>query len=512
MFLRCNRRRKDGKEHYYWNIVENKRVSGGRVVQRQVLYLGEINDSQHEAWRKSIEIFEEGRERPEQVALFPEDRAPPVGDESIVRIRLKDLRIEKPRQWGGCWLGCVLYEQLGLGEFWRERLRPSRQGTRWAHVLQTLVVYRLMAPGSEWRLHREWYERSAMGDLMGEDFGIAEKNTLYRCHDRLLRHKKALFRHLTERWSDLFNARYEILLYDLTSTYFECDPNQEPAASSRLRKFGYSRDKRPDCVQVVIALVVTCEGLPTEEVLQQMRQSEPRIHYLVGTPRSWLGRFEQSLLQKDWKQLRPGIEVKLLSEGGETYVLAKSDDRVRKEKNMRLRRLRRLIEALKKLRESKRRYQRDTILIKLGEAKKEAGPRIFGLLDIEIAPQGAPPTEKSRPLSFRLNLKKIPPKPIAAKAAIGLRSTLSAENPEQLWRLYLQLTEIEQVFKENQETTFPSAPSIIREMIASRRTSLSASLLTPLWVTLKRRLYPMAPGTDPSRGALQNGGPSKCSM
>ncbi len=535
MFLRCNRRRKDGKEHYYWNIVENKRVSGGRVVQRQVLYLGEINDSQHEAWRKSIEIFEEGRERPEQVALFPEDRAPPVGDESIVRIRLKDLRIEKPRQWGGCWLGCVLYEQLGLGEFWRERLRPSRQGTRWAHVLQTLVVYRLMAPGSEWRRHREWYERSAMGDLMGEDFGIAEKNTLYRCHDRLLRHKKALFRHLTERWSDLFNARYEILLYDLTSTYFECDPNQEPAASSRLRKFGYSRDKRPDCVQVVIALVVTCEGLPiayevlpgntqdkttlkdflsrveenygkanrvwvmdrgipTEEVLQQMRQSEPRIHYLVGTPRSWLGRFEQSLLQKDWKQLRPGIEVKLLSEGGETYVLAKSDDRVRKGKNMRLRRLRRLIEALKKLRESKRRYQRDTILIKLGEAKKEAGPRIFGLLDIEIAPKGAP-TEKP-PLSFRLNLKKYR-QAYRREGRYLLRSTLSAENPEQLWRLYLQLTEIEQVFKEIKNDLS------IRPIHHQRDDRIEAHIFISflaysLWVTLKRRLYPMAPGLTPA--------------
>ncbi len=351
----------------------------------------------------------------------------------------------------------------------------------------------------------------------------------------MLRHKKALFRHLTERWSDLFNARYEILLYDLTSTYFECDPNQEPAASSRLRKFGYSRDKRPDCVQVVIALVVTCEGLPiayevlpgntqdkttlkdflsrveenygkanrvwvmdrgipTEEVLQQMRQSEPRIHYLVGTPRSWLGRFEQSLLQKDWKQLRPGIEVKLLSEGGETYVLAKSDDRVRKEKNMRLRRLRRLIEALKKLRESKRRYQRDTILIKLGEAKKEAGPRIFGLLDIEIAPKGAP-TEKP-PLSFRLNLKKYR-QAYRREGRYLLRSTLSAENPEQLWRLYLQLTEIEQVFKEIKNDLS------IRPIHHQRDDRIEAHIFISflaysLWVTLKRRLYPMAPGLTPA--------------
>lgn len=373
MFLRCNRRRKDGKEHCYWNIVENKRVGGGRVVQRQVLYLGEINDSQRRAWRKSIEIIAEGSARPEQVALFPEDRAPPLEEESIVRIRLKDLRIERPRQWGACWLSCVLYEQLGVGEFWRERVRPPRQGRRWAHVLQTLVAYRLIDPGSEWRLHRQWYEQSAMADLLGEDFALAEKNTLYRCHDRLLEHKKALFSHLTKRWSDLFNARYEVLLYDLTSTYFECDPNQEPAASSRIRKFGYSRDKRWDCLQVVIALVVTPEGfpiayevlpgntldqttlgdflariekaygkarriwvmdrgIPTEEVLAQMRASDPPIDYLVGTPRSWLDKFEQSLLQKRWQNLRPGIDVKLLREGSETYVLARSRERILKKR------------------------------------------------------------------------------------------------------------------------------------------------------------------------------------
>ena len=216
-------------------------------------------------------------------------------------------------------------------------------------------------------------------------------------------------------------------------------------------------------------------GIPTEEVLQQMRQSEPRIHYLVGTPRSWLGRFEQSLLQKDWKQLRPGIEVKLLSEGGETYVLAKSDDRVRKEKNMRLRRLRRLIEALKKLRESKRRYQRDTILIKLGEAKKEAGPRIFGLLDIEIAPKGAP-TEKP-PLSFRLNLKKIPPSLSPRRPLIGCAAPSVPRTPSNSGAFTCSSLRSSKSSRKSR-TTFPSAPSIIREMIASRRTSLSASLLT----------------------------------
>ncbi|MCC5839420.1 MAG: IS1634 family transposase [Opitutales bacterium] len=434
--MKCNRRIKDGKAHHYWNIVENKRVRGGRVVQRQVLYLGEINDSQQAAWRKSIEVLDEGNARPTQIALFPEERAPPIDDESVVQIRLKDLTIERPRQWGACWLACLLYEQLGLDGFWQTRLPDSREGTRWTHVLQTLVAYRLISPGSEWRLHREWFERSAMADLLGEDFSIAEKNTLYRCHDRLLPHKKALFAHLTQKWTDLFNARYDVLLYDLTSTYFESDPNNGPAASSPLRQFGYSRDKRPDCLQVVIALIVTPEGfplayevlpgntsdkttlrdflarieeaygkanrvwvmdrgIPTEEVLEQMRQSDPPVSYLVGAPRATLIKHEQGLLDKEWKNLRPGIDVKLLCADCETYVLARSADRHLKEKSMRLRRLRALVKTLKTLRDSKRHYKRDTILIKLGEAKKAAGPKVWALLEIEIAPAktlpGQPP-------------------------------------------------------------------------------------------------------------------------
>lgn len=535
MFLRCNRRRKDGKVHYYWNIVENKRVGRGRVVQRQVLYLGEINDSQHASWRKSIELFEEGKRLPEQVALFPEDRAPRVDDESIVRIRLKDLTIERPRQWGACWLACVLYEQLGLGEFWGQRLAPSRQGTRWASVLQTLVTYRLIAPGSEWRLHRQWYERSAMGELLGEDFAIAEKNTLYRCHDLLVRHKRALFSHLTKRWTDLFNASYEVLLYDLTSTYFECDPNTEPAASSRIRKFGYSRDKRPDCLQVVIALVVTPEGfpiayevlagntqdkttleaflvriekaygkakrvwvmdrgIPTEEVLARMRQSEPPIHYLVGTARSQLARFEQSLLAREWKNLRPGVDVKLLSEAGETYVLARSTDRMRKEKGMRLRRLRQLVQALKALRDGKRHYKRDTVLIKLGEAKKQAGPRIWALLLIAIAPKDAPADQP--PVTFRLNWKKYR-QSWRREGRYLLRSSLSAENPHHLWRLYMQLTEIEQVFKEMKNDL--SIRPIHHQKDERIEAHIFISFLAYcLWITLKHRLRERAPGLTPA--------------
>ena len=260
MFLRHTKRKKDGKEHRYWSIVENRRIGGGRVVQRPLLYLGEINDSQELAWRKSIAILEEGALQPRTLSLFPEDRCEGLlPDASIVRLRLNELRLCRPRQWGGCWLALSLWRELELDRFWGGRLPPSRKGTRWDRVLLLLATYRLLAPGSEWRLHREWFERSAMADLLGEDLGLAEIHKLYRCHDRLLEHKQALFDHLVGRWRDLFNISFDVLLYDLTSTYFEADP---PFAESDKRRHGYSRDHRPDCVQVVIALVVTPEGLP----------------------------------------------------------------------------------------------------------------------------------------------------------------------------------------------------------------------------------------------------------
>src|SRR5437868_9108088 len=251
MFLRHTKRKKDGKEHRYWSIVENRRIGGGRVVQRPLLYLGEINDSQELAWRKSIAILEEGALQPRTLSLFPEDRCEGLlPDASIVRLRLNELRLCRPRQWGGCWLALSLWCELELDRFWGGRLPPSRKGTRWDRVLLLLATYRLLAPGSEWRVHREWFERSAMADLLGEDLGLAEIHKLYRCHDRLLEHKQALFDHLVGRWRDLFNISFDVLLYDLTSTYFEADP---PFPEGDKRRHGYSRDHRADCVQVVIA-------------------------------------------------------------------------------------------------------------------------------------------------------------------------------------------------------------------------------------------------------------------
>jgi hypothetical protein len=256
MFLRCTRRVKNGKTHEYWNLVENRRLSDGRVAQRQVLYLGEINASQREAWRKTIEVQENGTRR--QVALFPAGSMP-CDDVDAIGVRLSELRVQRPRQWGACWLALDLWQQLELDSFWRSRLRPSREGTPWLKVLKTLVAYRLIDPGSEWKLHRHWFDTSAMADLLDADFALAEKNTLYRCLDKLVEHKDELFKFLKRRWGELFGAKFDVLLYDLTSTYFETDVERGP---QDLRQFGYSRDKRGDCRQIVIALIVTPEGFP----------------------------------------------------------------------------------------------------------------------------------------------------------------------------------------------------------------------------------------------------------
>ena len=374
MFLRYKDRWKDGKQHRYWSVVENTRVAGGRVVQRHVLYLGEINGTQELAWRRSIEVLEDGETRPRTLSLFPEDRCEGLlADASIVRVKLSELRLCRPRQWGACWLVLTLWRELQLDLSWSELLGVSRKGTRWAQVLFVLVAYRLLAAGSEWRLHREWFLRSALADLLGEDGGLAEIHKLYRCHDQLLIYKQAVFDHLAARWRDLFNVSYDVLLYDLTSTYFEAHP---PFPEGDKRRFGYSRDHRPDCVQVVIARVVTPEGLPlayevlpgntsdkttlrgflerierqygkarrvwlmdrgvpTEEVLAEMRAADPPVHYLVGTPKGRLTRLEKHLVDKPWQETRPGVQVKLLAQEDELYVFAQSLDRVAKERAIR---------------------------------------------------------------------------------------------------------------------------------------------------------------------------------
>jgi hypothetical protein len=455
--------------------VENKRVHDGRVVQRHVLYLGEINSSQELAWRKSIEVLDEAHEGPRTLALFPEDRCEGVAvDESIVRLRLSQMRLQRPRQWGGCWLALQLWRELELDEFWLERLPPSRKGTRWDEVLHILVVYRLLSPGSEWRLHREWYGRSALPDLLGSD-SVIDEHVLYGCHDLLLEHKTALCDHLVGRWRDLFNVSFDVLLYDLTSTYFEIDP---PLSDTDKRQFGYSRDKRSDCVQVVIALIVTPQGfplayevlagntadnstlkdflariekqygnarrcwcmdrgVPTEEVLQQMRSSDPPVQYVVGTPKGRLTALESALLERPWAQARPDVRVKLLAQEQELYVFAESRDRIAKERSMRRRQLKWLWRRLKQL-SMRHKLTREALLMKLGAAQSKA-PAAWRLVTVEMAVQGAS-------FGYWLNRKKLR-EVRRREGRYLLRTNLTESDPAKLWEYYIQLVAVEEAFK-----------------------------------------------------------------
>ena len=521
MFLRATTRKKDGKEHRYWSIVENKRLSGGRVLQRHVLYLGEINSCQEQAWRKSIEVFEDGAATPRTLALFPDDRpAALASDASVLQVKMHALRLHRPRQWGACWLTLRLWEELQLDRFWAERLAPSRKGTRWDLVLFVLVVYRLLSPGSEWRLHREWFGRTALPDLLGVDAGVADSHTLYACHDRLLAHKDAVFAHLVGRWRDLFNARFDVLLYDLTSTYFESEP---PRTDDDKRRYGYSRDKRSDCVQVVIALVVTPEGLPlayevlagntadnttlrdflarieqqygkarrtwlmdrgipTEAVLEAMRRADPPVHYLVGTPKGRLSKLEQGLLDKPWQQARPGVAVKLLAQDGELYVYAQSADRVAKERAMRRRKLKWLWARLRQL--TTMTLSREQLLMKLGAAQQQA-PAAWRLLEVTVDPQAATFTYRLRRDQLRTVRRR--------EGRYLLRTNLTATDPATLWAYYLQLVAVEEAFK-NLKGDLAVRPIFHQRLERIEAHIFIAFLAYCLHVTLGRRLHALAPG------------------
>jgi hypothetical protein len=338
--LRYNTRKKDGKAHRYWSVVENRRLRAGHTTQRIVLYLGEINDTQQAAWRKSLEVLNEATQRTEQICLFPEDRDIPPDVLNGLQVKLSELTLQHPRVFGDCWLACRLWDELHLGPFWRERLPEGKAQVPWFKVLELLTVRQLVAPGSKGHLHRHWFLASAMDQLLEEDFAVAAKNRLYECLDRIDAHRAELFTHLQARWKDLFGATCDLLLYDLTSTYFEGQMEQAPKA-----KHGYSRDKRPDCRQVVIAVVLSPEGfplayeimpgntsdkttlklflqkiqaqygqaqriwvmdrgIPTEETLKEMRQSDPPVSYLVGTPRARWDQFKDPLGKVPWQKLR----------------------------------------------------------------------------------------------------------------------------------------------------------------------------------------------------------------
>ena len=476
MYLRHHRRFKNGKWHTYYSVVESRRTVSGQPVQRQVLYLGEINASQEDGWHRALEAFApEVPPRPEP-DLFTAARTLTPAEVNALAVRLAGMELRRPRAYGNCWLGCRLWHELNLDRFWNARLAADgRSGVPWAKVLELLVVNRLTDPGSEFRLHRQWFDRSAMDALLEVDAAAASKDRLYRCLDRIVEHRHDLFRHLRQRWQDLFAVHFDVLLYALTSTYFEGLCEQIPLA-----KHGYSRDGRPDCRQVVLALIVTPEGLPlayevmpgntsdkttlagflrkieslygaarrtwvmdrgipTEAVLTQMRQRG--IDYLVGTPKGKLSAVERRLVERPWQAVQAGVEVKLTAESGEVWVLARSQSRQNKERAMRRRRLRKFFQGLLALRRSL--PKRDLLLQRLGALKHDAG-RAAQFVAVEIPTAKQAVTRQT--FHYRLQAGKFK----EAERLDGhylLRSSLQAESPEVLWQRYTLLAQIEAAFK-----------------------------------------------------------------
>jgi len=472
MFLKTHRIRKDGKEHVYYSLCESLRVSRSRVTQRTVLHLGELNTRQVDRWQRTVEAVNEDGQR-QQLRLFTdhEDGAPAADD--VAEVILSSLVVRRPRRFGDCWVGCKLWEELGLRSFWEQALGEERGQVSWAKVVELLAVNRLCAPRSELSVHEKWFPQTAMDLLLNTDASVAEKDRLYRCLDRLIGHKEALEQHLADRWRDLFGATFDVLLYDLTSTYFE----GEAVEVDKARR-GYSRDHRPDCLQIVLALIVTPEGFPlsyevlpgnmgdaetletalgaierkhgkarriwvfdrgvvSEANLQKLRESGAQ--YVVGTPRSRLRQYETALLNGSWQEISKEVQVQLLPEGNETFVLARSTDRAKKEEAMRWRQVRGLMRDLVRLRRAIRHgtlKDEAKILMRVGRLS-ERWPRGWAYVQVSW---------EARRLSWKWDRGALR---LAAlrDGAYLLRTNLTDHTPETLWKMYVQLTEVEAVFR-----------------------------------------------------------------
>src|SRR5438477_3704551 len=371
MFLRPHSRNKDGKDHTYWSLVETVRTPDG-PRQKTLCYLGELNNSAQSRWLRTVEVFNEQGEA-QQLKLFPAHVEPPPDDPAVARVLLNQVRLERTRQFGACWLGLELWKRLGLERFFEDAVDEHEADVPWSRVAAVLAINRLCAPGSELAIEERWYPSTALDDLLGIEEGKINDTRLYRCLDRILPHKTKLEQHLKQRYGELFGAEFDVLLYDLTSTYVE-----GAAENNSMMRRGYSRDHRPDCEQMVIALIVNREGFPfsyetfdgnradvstMETILRMVERKYGKarriwvfdrgivseenlaairrrgVQYRVGTPRRQMKRFEAELVKEDWTRVRPEVEVKKVAipQGEETYILCRTAGRREKEKAIRSR-------------------------------------------------------------------------------------------------------------------------------------------------------------------------------
>ena len=533
MFLRSHGRSKDGKDHTYWSLVETVRTPDG-PRQRILCYLGELNSGAQARWLKTIEVFNEQGEA-QQLKLFPAHVEPPADDPQVARVLVDRVRLERTRQFGACWLGWELWKRLGLEGFFQQALDSDPADVPWSRVAAVLAISRLCAPGSELAIEERWYPSTALDDLLGIEEGKINDTRLYRCLDRMLPQKTALERHLKQRYGELFAAEFDVLLYDLTSTYVEGLAEKNP-----MMRHGYSRDHRPDCKQMVIALIVNSEGFPfsyetfdgnradvstMETILRMVERkygkarriwvmdrgivSEENLaairkrggQYLVGTPRSQMKQFEAELLKDDWSRVRPEVEVKQVAipQGEETYILCRTASRKEKEKAIRKRFSTRMELALQRLQKTiaaGRLKDRNKMERRLGKIQARHS-QVNDLFEVALrdTPEGVRlfwEVKKERKTWRDLR-----------EGAYMLRTNLTAGSAEEFWSKYMQLTEAEACFR-----VLKSELSI-RPLFHQKEPRVKAHVMVAflgyaLWVTLKHLLkqrpaivpQPSASGVD----------------
>jgi transposase len=537
MFLRPNRRSKDGKEHTYWSLVETVRTADG-PRQKTLCYLGELNGSAQARWLKTVEVFNEQGER-EQLKLFPAQVEPPADDPQVVRVLVNRVRLERMRQFGACWLGLELWQRLELDRFFVARLDEQAADVPWSRVVAVLAINRLCAPGSELAIEERWYPSTALDDLLGIEEGKINDTRLYRCLDRILPHKTQLEQHLKQRYGELFGAEFDVLLYDLTSTYVEGSAEKNPMMAR-----GYSRDHRPDCEQMVIALIVNSEGFPfsyetfngnradvstMETILRMVERkygkarriwvldrgivSEENLaairkrggQYLVGTPRRQMKQFEEELLKDDWTRVKPEVEVKKISipQGEETYILCRTAGRKEKEKAIRHRFSAHMEDALKRMAKSiatGRLKDRNKMERRLGRVQASHS-QVSDLYEVAL---------EDTPNGIRLHWAIKEDRRIwrdLREGAYMLRTNLQAGTVEELWSEYMQLTEAEASFRALKSELY------IRPLFHQLEPRVKAHILVAflgyaLWVTLKHLLKRRATVIpQPSASGVHNAQP-----
>ncbi len=477
MFLKAHAREKDGKQHRYYSLVESIRTSRG-PQHRTVAYLGELNGTAEAAWRKTIAVFNREGEC-EQLELFASDHPGLPSGEKIVQVVLDRVRWERPRDFGEIYLAQHLWRKLGLEKLLAGCMPGGDEDVPWHVVAFILTAARLIAPSSELAIEETFYPRTALDDVTGVPTEKINKDRLYRGLDKLLPHKATLEQHLKFRLGTLFNEPFDVLLYDLTSTYFE-----GLAARNPLAKRGYSRDHRPDCLQIVIGLVVTKSGLPigyevfegnksevptleemvakldpyggasriwvfdrgvaSEENLEALRSFDGK--YLVGTPRTMLRKFEQELVDKNWHKVREGVEVKRVTDpdGGEdTFILCRSERRAQKEAGIHQRFEVKMEDGLNRLTkaiQAKRLKNRDILYERLGRLRQECS-RVARAYQVTVTGTG-----DWLSLSWTKNEAKAKFMK-HCEGAYLLRTNLQGETEEELWKMYIQLNDAEAAFR-----------------------------------------------------------------